>query len=116
MGKKMEIAKKYGKPAAIVAGGAIVGAAVGAAILPAIGFGSAGVVASSWAAAWQASIGNVAAGSTFAACQSLAATGSSMVAASGAAIGAVVPYGKKIVGGTCSAISDSYNGIKRKSS
>ena len=40
-----------------------------------IGFTAGGVAASSTAAAWQASIGNVAAGSLFAAFQSAGATG-----------------------------------------
>jgi len=39
-----------------------------------VGFTSSGVAASSWAALWQSSIGNVCAGSTFAALQSYGAT------------------------------------------
>ena len=44
-------------------------------ILPAVGFGAAGPVAGSWAAAWQSSIGIVAAGSPFAFLQSAAMGG-----------------------------------------
>ncbi|CAB9515504.1 expressed unknown protein [Seminavis robusta] len=55
-----------------VAGGV---AAAGAGMLSLAGFGMAGIAASSMAAAWQSSIGNVAAGSIFAALQSAGATG-----------------------------------------
>ena len=45
-----------------------------------IGFGPGGVVANSIAAAWQSSIGNVAAGSLFALLQSIGASGGSTAA------------------------------------
>lgn len=48
---------------------------LGALALPLIGFGIAGVTGGSIAAAWQSSIGAVAAGSLFATLQSLGATG-----------------------------------------
>ena len=44
-------------------------------LLSALGFTPSGVAAGSLAAAWQASIGNVAAGSTFAMLQSIGAAG-----------------------------------------
>ncbi len=46
-------------------------------VLHVIGFGVAGVVAGSLAAAWQATIGNVVAGSVFAILQSFGAAGAS---------------------------------------
>ena len=58
--------------------GAGIGAAVtggATAVVSALGFSSGGVVAGSTAAVIQAGIGNVAAGSAFAAFQSVAATG-----------------------------------------
>lgn len=48
---------------------------VGALMLPLLGFGAGGIVAGSTAAAWQSSMGAVAAGSLFATLQSLGATG-----------------------------------------
>lgn len=59
------------------------------------GFGAGGIVAGSAAAAWQASIGNVAAGSLFAFLQSAGATGGlwGLGAAAGAATGAVAGAG-----------------------
>merc|ERR1712018_702002 len=74
------------------------------AALGAAGFSAGGVVAGSMAAAWQASIGNVAAGSLFAMCQSVgtagfAASTTTGVAAVGTGIGGLVgglwPGGKK---------------------
>ncbi|XP_037046389.1 interferon alpha-inducible protein 6-like [Bradysia coprophila] len=59
----------------IIGGCAIGGAALGAITLPLLGFGAGGVAAGSAAAAWQSSIGSVAAGSLFAILQSLGATG-----------------------------------------
>lgn len=48
---------------------------LGTATLPLLGFGSGGVVAGSTAAAWQSSLGSIAAGSLFAHLQTLGATG-----------------------------------------
>lgn len=59
----------------ILAGCTVGTGLLGAAALPFIGFGAGGVVAGSAAASWQSSIGLVAAGSLFAALQSLGATG-----------------------------------------
>ncbi len=53
-------------------GASIVGASAG---LTAAGFSTAGIAGGSMAAAWQSSIGAVAAGSTFATLQSLGASG-----------------------------------------
>lgn len=58
-----------------MAGGAAVSIAAPYIALPLVGFGSSGVVAGSVAAAWQASIGNVVAGSAFAALQSAGVAG-----------------------------------------
>lgn len=68
-----------------------VGAGLGAVALPAIGFSSGGVGAGTLAAAWQSSIGNVAAGSAFAAIQSAGATGVGTMVCSctGAVVGAI---------------------------
>ncbi|XP_031629586.1 interferon alpha-inducible protein 27-like protein 1 [Contarinia nasturtii] len=60
---------------ALIGGCTVGGAIIGAASLPLLGFGTAGVAAGSAAAAWQSSIGAVAAGSIFAILQSLGATG-----------------------------------------
>lgn len=60
-------------PAALMVGGAMVAAPCLA--LSLFGFGAAGIVGGSMAAATQATIGNVAAGSTFALLQSAGATG-----------------------------------------
>jgi len=59
-----------------------------AAILPAVGFSASGVVAGSMAAAWQASIGNVVAGSLFASFQSIGAVGIGLKGAAAGATGA----------------------------
>lgn len=48
---------------------------IGALMLPLLGFGAGGIAAGSTAAAWQSSLGSVAAGSLFATLQSLGATG-----------------------------------------
>ena len=87
-----------------VTGGAIALTATAVAapiVLPAIGFSTTGVVAGSAAAAAQSAIGNVAAGSLFAALQSVGAVGGFSMAATGAAtatgtavgagVGAVIP-------------------------
>ncbi|GFH55933.1 hypothetical protein CTEN210_12409 [Chaetoceros tenuissimus] len=66
-------------------------AVAGACAVPmVVGFSTAGIAAGSIAAAWQASIGNVAAGSAFATLQSLGATG---VFAAGAGTGATATTG-----------------------
>merc|ERR1712062_884953 len=61
---------------------------VATAALEAAGFSAAGVVAGSTAAATQASIGNVAAGSLFAMCQSVGAAGFASSTVTGVAAGA----------------------------
>lgn len=65
---------------------------IGASVLPTIGFTSVGVGTATVAAAWQSSIGNVAAGSVFSALQSAGATG----------VG-------NVVGGICGAIFSLFN-------
>ena len=82
--------------ATAVGGAAIVGTVAIAApyvVLPAFGFGGGGVVAGTVAAGWQATIGNVAAGSLFATLQSAGAAGLSWgttaaVGATASAVGA----------------------------
>ncbi len=96
------------KTAAIVGGTAVVGVAVAVAapwvILPAMGFGGNGIVAGSMAAAWQASIGNVAAGSAFAAMQSAGVAGVSTAASAGlATAGATVGAAVGAAGGAAMA-------------
>jgi hypothetical protein len=82
-----------------MAGGAAVTVLCAAPVLA--GFGTGGIVAGSLAALWQSSIGSVAAGSSFAALQSLGATGTLLTGAYGGAgivgTGAVGNYlmGKK---------------------
>lgn len=58
-----------------IGGGTIFGGVLGAAMLPLLGFGAAGVASGSVAATWQSAIGLVSAGSVFALLQSLGATG-----------------------------------------
>ena len=78
--------KKIGK-VALITGSVITGIAL---IPIAIGFGTAGIVGGSIAAAIQSIIGNVAAGSLFAVCTSLGMTG---VFASTATVGAILGAG-----------------------
>ncbi|GMH43126.1 hypothetical protein BSKO_11048 [Bryopsis sp. KO-2023] len=80
------------KAAAIGCAAAATVVAVPAIALPAAGFSAGGVVAGSLAATWQASIGNVAAGSIFAALQSAgtAAVINGVTAPLAAGVGAVV--------------------------
>ena len=95
--------KENPKTAAAIGGGILAVTAVPLA-LAAAGFGAAGVAAGSAASAWQVSIGNVAAGSFFAACQSAGAAGMAAsttvgVGAAGAAVGAGLAIaGEKIFG------------------
>jgi hypothetical protein len=67
-----------------------VGTYAAAAGLTAAGFTTAGIAGGSAAAAWQSSIGSVAAGSTFATLQSFGATGA-IAAVGSAAIGITLP-------------------------
>ena len=71
------------------------GTAAASAGLTAVGFSSTGIVGGSLAAAWQSSIGAVAAGSTFASLQSLGAAGTIAGVGTGAGL-ALVP----IIGGS----------------
>eukprot|EP01029_Cantina_marsupialis_P029915 TRINITY_DN7843_c0_g1_i1.p1 TRINITY_DN7843_c0_g1~~TRINITY_DN7843_c0_g1_i1.p1 ORF type:complete len:120 (-),score=40.09 TRINITY_DN7843_c0_g1_i1:252-611(-) len=74
-----------------------------------VGFGSAGVVSGSFAAAWQSIIGNVAAGSIFANLTSVAMTGAiSLITAgkSGATIAAFI--GMLLVGGECGCCFEEF--------
>ncbi|KIM32301.1 hypothetical protein M408DRAFT_326907 [Serendipita vermifera MAFF 305830] len=73
---------------AYVAGGAIVVGVAAPALVLAAGFGTGGIIAGSIAAGVQSTIGNVAAGSAFAALQT-AGTAPLITAAGGAATGAV---------------------------
>lgn len=64
-----------------------------------VGFGTGGIVAGSLAAAWQATIGNVAAGSAFATLQSLGATGTLATGAyGGAGVLGLGALGNRLVG------------------
>lgn len=66
---------------------------MGARTLSIIGFGAGGIVAGGFAAAWQAGIGNAAAGTLFATLQSLGASGlgACLFGFQGAVVGAVIP-------------------------
>lgn len=96
---------------AVVGGGvALTLTAVAAPIvLPAIGFGTGGVVAGSVAAAAHSAIGNVAAGSLFATLQSLGAVGGFSMAATGAATAAGAAAGAG-VGAGAAVISAAQGG------
>lgn len=80
-------AKSIAVAGSTAAAGAVVGAAAPTAVLSAIGFGSSGVIAGSAAAAAQAAIGNVVAGSAF---SWLTAAGFAAVSAPILVTGAVV--------------------------
>ncbi|KAF7300360.1 hypothetical protein HMN09_00919300 [Mycena chlorophos] len=72
-------------------------------VIHAIGFGSSGVVAASIAAGLQSAIGNVAAGSLFAICQSIGAGGAALavaapVAAAAGGVGGGIVAGKMVDG------------------
>ena len=87
------IRKNPGRAVCFLAGGLLCATALLApAILGAIGFGSLGPVAGSIAAAWQASLGSVAAGSFFAFLQSAGMAGAAVGAITGMGIagGAIV--------------------------
>lgn len=80
-------------------GGTIFGGVLGAAMLPLLGFGAAGVASGSVAASWQSAIGVVSAGSVFALLQSLGATGIGILlfggigaATGGGALGLIQSY------------------------
>ncbi|XP_047991856.1 interferon alpha-inducible protein 27-like protein 2B [Leguminivora glycinivorella] len=83
-----------------------------ASVLPLLGFGSAGVTAGSFAASWQGPA--VAAGSVFAICQSLGATGLGIllfgavgsVAGGAGALGLIYKYREKFEWCCCDAISN----------
>lgn len=77
----------------MIGGGITAGIALAPIVL---GFGTGGVVAGSVATAIQSTIGNVAAGSLFAACQSAAASGL-------CSIGAFFGIGTTVVGGVIEA-------------
>ncbi|EIN11530.1 hypothetical protein PUNSTDRAFT_131693 [Punctularia strigosozonata HHB-11173 SS5] len=85
---KLQIA---GLAAAGVVGGVLLAPIVAPAALGLVGFGAAGPVAGGIAAGIQAGIGNVAAGSLFAACQSVAMGGA--LPATWAAIGGLIGGG-----------------------
>ncbi|KAF5843555.1 hypothetical protein DUNSADRAFT_12817 [Dunaliella salina] len=80
--------QRWWLPLAVGGGAALLTALGGPLVLGLAGFGSAGIVAGSAAAAWQASIGNVAAGSLFALLQSCGAAGIGAVAPTVAGAGA----------------------------
>lgn len=79
----------------LMAGGAAV--ALPCVAATAVGFGSAGIVGGSLAAAMQSAIGNVAAGSSFALLQSLGATGTFISGATAGGSAIAVGSGAKIV-------------------
>lgn len=71
---------------------------LGALMLPLLGFGAGGIAAGSTAAAWQSSIGSVAAGSLFATLQSLGATGMGVLlfGSTGSALGLLTSLAVKL--------------------
>mmetsp|Transcript_30122 Transcript_30122/g.50030 ORF Transcript_30122/g.50030 Transcript_30122/m.50030 type:complete len:177 (+) Transcript_30122:433-963(+) len=88
----------------LCAGGAV---AVACAVPIALGCGAGGIVGGSFMAAWQSSIGNVAAGSLFATLQSLGATGT---LAAGAQVGAATAA----AGGAALVTGNNQNNNKPK--
>ena len=71
--------------ALVVVGGTIAGALLAPVVLPVLGFGAAGIIAGSWAAAIMTPL--TVAGSWFAILQSIGATGALVTTALGAQIG-----------------------------
>lgn len=100
-----EFQNKAGTALLIV--GAVAAVPCGVAI--AAGFGATGVVAGSAAAAWQAAIGNVAAGSVFATLQSLAMTGTLATGATTGAAAAVAGTAMKMKAKRNSTCGDNQN-------
>jgi len=114
----------YLNPLALGAVGAIGGAILAPLLVTAglgvLGFSVAGPVAGTAAAAWQAGIGNVAAGSLFAGIQSVAVTGALPAAVTfvgagvgglgGAAVGTTT-VGASVVNMTANAASAVYSGV-----
>lgn len=87
--------KKSMLPTALMVGGAVVAAPCVA--LSLFGFGAAGIVGGSLAAATQASIGNVVAGSTFAMLQGAGATGMFVNGMTAGAVAATAGAAAKVV-------------------
>lgn len=82
--------------------------ALGLVTLPLLGFGLGGIIAGSAAAAWQSSIGAVAAGSLFAVLQSLGATGLGILLFGGvaSAMGLLGSLAARLNWCTCDNIKD----------
>ncbi|KAI0951709.1 hypothetical protein AcV7_007729 [Taiwanofungus camphoratus] len=105
---------------ALYAGGAVAGAALAPVVAPialgAVGFGASGVVGGSLAALIQGGIGNVAAGSLFAICQSIGAGGAlpvlGYVAGAGLGVAATAAAGQ--AGGTENDERDTNDDAERK--
>ena len=86
------------KLSGIIFGCVYVGFTLGSKSLARIGFGAGGIIAGTFAAAWHSGIGNAAAGTLFAALQSLGASGLGiyLFGIPGALLAALVPYGFRI--------------------
>lgn len=99
--------KNVWKFKAIVGACGITGGVLGVMALPFIGFGAGGVIAGSYAAAWQSLIGNVVAGSLFATLQSLGATalGTVIFGSVGAGVGVLTSCAARI--GWCTGQCDN---------
>ncbi|KAI0915498.1 hypothetical protein AcV5_003701 [Taiwanofungus camphoratus] len=106
---------------ALYAGGAVAGAALAPVVAPialgAVGFGASGVVGGSLAALIQGGIGNVAAGSLFAICQSVGAGGAlpvlGYVAGAGLGVAATAAAAEQ-AGGTENDERDTNDNAERK--
>eukprot|EP01024_Parvocaulis_polyphysoides_P003306 TRINITY_DN1090_c0_g2_i2.p4 TRINITY_DN1090_c0_g2~~TRINITY_DN1090_c0_g2_i2.p4 ORF type:complete len:158 (-),score=27.55 TRINITY_DN1090_c0_g2_i2:563-1036(-) len=90
IGRSLKKGTTVGAIGAAASGTAVIGASIG---LGLYGFSKSGVLAGSMAAAWQAHIGNVVAGSTFATLQSVGAMGVMGYALPVAAIGGAIVGG-----------------------
>ncbi len=86
----MKIVSNIGISAGLVTGTVNLGTVIAPTAVGWVGFTSSGVAASSWAALWQSSIGNVCAGSMFAALQSYGATATAATLGS-VGVGVVAP-------------------------
>lgn len=96
-----------------IIGGCVVGGGIlGAVALPVAGFGAGGVAAGSAAAAWQSSIGAVAAGSIFAILQSLGATGIGILLFGSIGAGLGLLASSAAIIGWCTCEEDAKNDAK----
>lgn len=100
---------------ALIIGSTAVVGILGIVLLPVLGFTTGGIAAGSAAAAWQSSVGAVAAGSLFAVLQSLGATGIGILlfGGIGASLGALGSVASRLGWCTCETDSTNENNVDK---